>query len=136
MDSNKKYSPWHGFPFVLLMLIGVPLLMYLVISAAVNYYQPQFARVNPASSRCIACMLGSIYHASCVMGGLLRDPWRVLVYRVKEFFENLPCGLPFALSCYWDDLKNDGCLFLIYAAIIGGCLYLAIEGGITALSML
>ena len=136
MDDNKKYSPYHGFPVTLLALIGVPLVFWLVISSAIDFYQPQFARVNPASARCIACILGSIYHFSCILGGLLRDPWHALIYRIKEFFENLPCGLPFALRCYWEDLRQDGALFIIYAAIIGTCLFFAIEGGITALSLL
>lgn len=136
MDDNKSYSPYHGCWMVFLLLIGVPLALYTVISVAINYYQPQFARINPASARCIGCILGSIYHFSCILGGLLRDPFRALCYRVSEFFSNLPCGLGFACSCYWEDMKSDGALFVPYAAIIGICLYFAIEGGITALSLL
>lgn len=136
MDDNKKYSPYHGCWVVFLLLIGVPLALYAVVAAAISFYQPQFARLNPASARCIGCLLGSVYHLSCIVAGLLRDPWRALRYRVKEFFANLPCGLPFAFQCYWEDMKSDGALFVPYAAIIGTCLYFAIEGGITALSYL
>lgn len=136
MDDNHQYSPYHGCWVVLLILIGVPLALYMVIEAAITFYQPQFARINPSSARCIGCLLGSVFHMSCVVCGLLRDPWRAVCYRVKEFFENLSCGLGFALECYWEDMKHDGVLFIIYASIIGVCLYFAIEGGITALSYL
>lgn len=136
MDDNKKYSPYHGCWVVFLLLIGVPLALYAVVAAAISFYQPQFARINPASARCIGCLLGSVYHMSCIISGLLRDPWRALCYRVKEFFENLPCGLPFAFRCYWEDMKSDGVLFIPYTAIIGACLYFAIEGAVTALSYL
>lgn len=136
MDSNKKYSPYHGCWVIFLMLICIPLAFYFIISVLINHYQPHFAQVNPASARCLGCLLGSIFHLSCLIGGLLRDPWRAFCYRVKEFFANLSCGLSFALSCYWEDMKTDGALLLPYLAIIGVCLYFAIEGGITALSLL
>ena len=136
MDDNKRYSPYHGCWVVFLLLIGVPLALYAVINTAISFYQPQFARLNPASSRAIGCLLGSVYHLSCIVAGLLRDPWRALCYRVKEFFENLPCGLPFAFRCYWEDMKNDGALFVPYAAIMIACLWLAIDGAVTALSLL
>ena len=136
MDTNKQYSSRHGAWVIILALIGVPLVVWLVVSTAIDYYQPQFARVNPASARCIACIIGSLYHFSCVLGGLLRDPFRDFVYRVKEFFCNLPCSFAFAIRCYWEDLKEDGPMFIIYSVIIGTCLFFAIEGGITALSLL
>lgn len=136
MDDNKKYSPYHGCWMVLLALIGVPLLAYAIILAALRYYEPQFYRLNPASAQCLGCLVGSFFHMSCIIGGLLRDAWRAFCFRIREFLENLPCGLPFALQCYWEDMKQDGVLFLPYAMIIGACLYFAIEGGITALSYL
>ena len=136
MDDQKRVSPYRGCWIVFLLLIGVPLAFYLIIEAAISFYQPQFARLNPASARAIGCGLGSIFHMSCIVGGILREPWRALCSRVKEFFANLPCGIGFALTCYWEDLKNDGALFIPYMAIIGVCLYFAIDGAIIAISLL
>ena len=121
---------------ILLILICVPLVFWFIISTLLNHYQPHFARVNPDSARCLGCLLGSIFHMSCLLGGLLRNPWRAFRYRIKEFFANLPCGLPFALSCYWEDMKTEGALFVPYMAIIGTCLYLAIDGGLKVLALL
>jgi hypothetical protein len=55
---------------------------------------------------------------------------------VKEFFENVPVSLGYAFGCYWDDMKQDGVLFIIYAAIIGTCLALAIDGGLETLALI
>lgn len=136
MDDQKRTSPYRGCWMVLLLLIGVPLLLYGILSIALAYYYPHSMRLNQATARCLGCGLGSLYHMGCIISGLLREPFHAICYRVKEFFANLSCGLPFALRCYWDDMKHDGLLFLPYAAIIGICLYIAIQGAITALSLL
>ena len=136
MEDSLKRSPYRGCLVVFAALIAVPLLAWLLIGAALAYYEPQFYHLNPASAQCLGCLVGSFFHMSCVIAGLLREHWRALCYRVKEFFANLSCGLPFALRCYWEDMRQDGILFLPYATIIAVCLYLAIDGGIIVFSLL
>ena len=137
MRSENPLAARRGFWVILLFLLGVPFLFWLLVASLIHYYQPQFARLNPASARFIGLGLGSLYHGCCILAGLLKQPWHALVDRVKEFFANLLCSPSFAFSCYWEDLKDDGGpIFLIYAIIIGGCLYLSIDGCISFLTHL
>ena len=136
MDDNKSYSPYHGCWVIFLLLIGVPVVFYAVVYAAVYAYEPHFSRLNQVSAQCIGCGLGTVFHLSCIIAGTLRDPFRALCSRVKEFFANLPCGLPFALQCYREDLRQDGALFVPYAIIIGVCMYLTIDGVVAAFALL
>ena len=136
MDDNKRYSPYHGCLVVFAALIGIPLVAYLIVRVSLDYFEPQFHRLNPKSAQCIGCLVGSFFHFSCIVGGVFREAFRAVCYRVKEFFANLSCGPAFAIQCYFEDMKQDGVLFLPYTAIVITCLYLAIEGGLYVLSRL
>ena len=136
MDDNKKYSPYHGCLVVLFFLIAVPLGLWAVIDGAMAYYRPEQAWINGPGARLIGFGLGSIFHLSCVVCGILRAPFRAVCYRVKEFFENLSVSVGYAFECYWDDMKQDGVLFILYAGIIGACLALAIDGGLETLALI
>lgn len=136
MDDNKQYSPYHGCLVVIFFLIAVPLALWGILDGAMAHFRPYDAWINGPGARFIGFGLGSIFHMSCIICGILRQPFRAVCYRVKEFFENLPVSLGYAFECYWDDLKQDGVLFIIYAAIIGACLALAIDGGLETLALI
>lgn len=136
MDDNKKYSPYHGCLLVFAALILVPVVAWLIFRVSLDAFQPRYARINPESAKCLGCLVGSFFHISCIVGGVFRSAWRAFCYRVKEFFENLPCGLSFALQCYWEDMKQDGVLLLPYAAIVITCLVMAIQSGLYVLARL
>ena len=136
MDDNKQYSPYHGCLVVIFFLIAVPLALWGILDGAMAYFRPYDAWINGPGARFIGFGLGSIFHMSCIICGILRQPFRAVCYRVKEFFENLPVSLGYAFECYWDDMKQDGVLFIIYTAIIGACLALAIDGGLETLALI
>lgn len=136
MDDNKQYSPYHGCLVVIFFLVAVPLALWGILDGAMAYFRPYDAWINGPGARFIGFGLGSIFHMSCIICGILRQPFRAVCYRVKEFFENLPVSLGYAFECYWDDMKQDGVLFIIYAAIIGACLALAIDGGLETLALI
>ena len=106
MDDNKQYSPYHGCLVVIFFLIAVPLALWGILDGAMAYFRPYDAWINGPGARFIGFGLGSIFHMSCIICGILRQPFRAVCYRVKEFFENLPVSLGYAFECYWDDMKR------------------------------
>ena len=136
MQDNKTYSPYHGALIVIIALIAVPVGLRLLFWVALDYYKTNFPALNDLTANFLGGFLGLLFHLSCMIGGLMRGSFRVVVYRVKEFFANLPCSLGFALRCYWEDLQTDGALFIIYMLIIGGNLYFTVDALLTILPQL
>jgi len=118
LQDHKTYSPYHGVWAVVLMLSIVPIALTWVIGLVLAVYQPHMSALNTASARFVGCGLGSIFHLACIIGGLLRDSFHTLCFRISEFFANLACSVSFAFQSYWDDMKQDGVVFDIYLLII------------------
>lgn len=136
MQSNKHYSPYHGIWVTILMLTGVPILLTLLVLVVLETAQPAFAQLNPPTALCLGFGMGSLYHMSCIITGLLREPFRAVTFRISEFFQNLSCSPGFAFHEYWEDIKSDGVVFIIYMTIILSCLAVALCNLSSALEML
>ena len=117
-----------GLLVILICLIGVPLLIYWMLQSAIDALHPFSAKVNAATGQALGFGIGSLFHLTCLIGGLLSDPIRAVLFRMSEFVQNLRVSIPFAFSCYWDDMKSDGVVLLICMVIILGCAYLAVDG--------
>lgn len=126
-DENKVQSPYRGFWVILLCLIGVPLATYFTVQGAVDMWSPFSARVNALTGRALGFGVGSLFHLTCLIGGLLKEPFRAVLYRLGEFKENLRVSVGFAFACYWDDMKSDGVVLLICLVIIGACAWLSLD---------
>lgn len=118
MDSNKKYSPYHGVWAIVLCMIAVPAAFTLIIDSTLKLLQPQYIVVNTPSARFVGCGLGFLFHLILILSSVLREPFEALKFRIREFRENMACSFSFALRCYWDDMKQDGVVFDIYLFII------------------
>lgn len=136
MEESKQKSPYHGFWVIVLAMVIVPLVLWGTVYGLLCYYRPHQMRFNVPGAQFLGFGMGSLFHMSCVIGGLLRDSYRAVVYRVREFFENLVCSPLFALRCYWEDVKADGLVFTICIIIIGTCLGLTLDGLIRTLALL
>lgn len=136
MQDHKTYSPYHGVWAVVLMLSIVPIALSWLIGIVLAVYQPQMPALNAASARCVGCGLGTVFHLACIIGGLLRESFRTLCFRISEFFANLACSASFAFQSYWDDMKQDGVVFDIYLLIILGTLANALYNLQVALKLL
>lgn len=118
MNSNKKYSPYHGIWVVILCMIAVPAVLTLIIDRTLAIVQPGYIRVNTPSARFVGCGLGFLFHLILIVGGALREPYETLKFRIQEFRENLAGSLSFALQCYWDDLRQYGMVFELCLLVI------------------
>lgn len=136
MQSNKHYSPYHGVWVTVLVLIGVPVILSLVVWSALQFAQPAYEHLNMPTALCVGFGMGFLYHMSCVITGLLREPFRATAFRISEFFQNLACSPGFAIREYWEDVKSDGIVFIIYLSIILGCLACCLINLSSALEML
>lgn len=127
MDSNKKYSPYHGIWVVILCMIAGPAVLTIIIESTLKIVQPFHFRVNAPSARFVGCGLGFVFHIILIVGGALREPYEALKFRISEFRENLAGSFRFALQCYWDDVRQYGAVFdiclLLILANLGYSLY-------------
>lgn len=129
MDAEyKKQSPYRGLWVILLMLTGVPLLLFGVLYAAMEFHQPYNTDLNLATAKVIGCGLGTVFHLSCAVAGVFTPHVQAVMYRIGEFFENLIVSPGFAFESYWDDMKNDGVVLLIELPILVGNFLVVLDG--------
>lgn len=137
MDAEyKKQSPYRGLWVILLMLICVPLMFFGVLYAALEFHQPYQTALNLASAKTIGFGLGAVFHLSCAVAGVFTTPLKAIFYRIGEFFENLVVSPSFAFESYWEDMKNDGVVFLIELPILVANLLLLLDGLLEVLPLL
>lgn len=137
MDNEyKQQSPYRGMWVVLLLLIVPPIVFYALVSGVMEKYSHYSDALDSASARAFGCGVGTLFHLSCIISGVLTPGWRALKYRIGEFFENLVGGLGFALSSYWDDMRTDGVTFIIYMPIIVVNAVIAVDGILDAIALL
>ena len=118
MSSNRRNSPWQGLWIILPILIAVPLAVYFLFHYLLDYYVwPQW-HLNEATARVLGFGSGLVFHLCCLISGAFTRHRRALTNRLKDLFMNWRLGPGFALGCYWDDLKEDGCVFTILLLVM------------------
>ncbi len=118
MNDYKDESPYKGVPIVCIALVAVPLIFYLIVKYVIVKFQPQFGEeLNQATAMAFGFGVGAIFHLSCVIAGVLREPFRAVIVRIGEFFSNLSISARLAFSLYAKDLKDGGVVFWIYLLI-------------------
>ncbi|MBE5809369.1 MAG: hypothetical protein E7318_00365 [Clostridiales bacterium] len=136
MHKQKHQPPYRGFWVILLIMILVPItfavLLYLFISA----YTTGTKALHAASAQGIGFGLGFIFHMMCFVGGSFRQGWSALKFRISEFFQNLSLGLGYAITTYWEDLRDDGMTFSICMLVIVIGLCISLDGLYDALKLL
>ena len=71
---------------------------------------------------------GFLFQMGCVIAGLFKGTFKVVVARVKEFFSNLSVNFKFAIKYYWENIKSEGIVFWIYFLIIGSTFAVTLIG--------
>lgn len=127
MQNSGKRKPLHVTLLTALLLCAVPLALSWVIESVLNIAQPINTALNASSARSVGFALGFLFHLTCILGGLLREPFRSFKYRISEFFQDIHCSLRFAIEGYWENLWEDGFTFaailLVMLATLGYSLY-------------
>ena len=116
--EGKEVSPYKGVIGSCILLILFPLVIYGIFYATISNLQ----NLGPVQTNNAALGLGFgvgfIFHISCIIAGLFKGTLKVVINRVKTFFENLSLSKKLAFRCYWDDIKSEGIVFWIYFIII------------------
>jgi len=132
---DTRPSPYRGFWVVLLILILVPVVLCLVIKAALDNFSPFSPALDWATAKTFGFGMGFVFHMICLVGGVFRSGWNALKYRISEFFENLVVGVGYAFQTYFEDIHEDGMTFTICMAIIAANLALAIHSLLEAIAL-
>lgn len=125
MNESEYNSPYKGLLVALFFLIIVPIVAYGVLLEIMNTWRPHF--LNELTARALGCGIGSALHLGMIFQGLLSAPFRAVISRIVEFFQNFVISPKLAFSEYWRDIKTKGIAFWIYAAVMGGCLYVCVD---------
>ena len=127
-QMGKEQSPYHGIVVSSILLIGVPSLIFVFVYHLLSNYQNFERDFNLYSALVIGYGLGLLFQLSCIVAGLGKGTFSIVVRRVVEFFSNLTISVKFALKCYFVDIKENGFVFWIYFIIVGLCSALIIIG--------
>ncbi len=119
MDHDfKNYNPYKGLVLSVALLIGIPFVSWFVVYLFMSLWNSQLSALDKSTARSLGLILGSMFHLACIIGGLLDTPFKVLIKRIKEFFELVSLSPALAFRGYWDNIKADGVNFLIFSSII------------------
>ena len=126
MEQPQK--PYRGFVPTCIVLIGVPLLFFLLIYS----WLTTGVSFVPSANKTFACGvgfgLGTVFHLSCIVAGAFTEPFILLKRRIADFFENLTVSPSLAFRCYIQDIRDDGVTFTVYFLIMLACFLLALNG--------
>lgn len=128
-EDEIKRSPYRGILFTLIILIGVPVGLYffLKVILTANVSSAQY-EINKYTAQALGFGCGFLFHISCIICGLFKPSFRAVSKRVVNFFSNLTVSFKFAITMYFDDLKEDGAVFWIYFTIIVATVILSVSG--------
>lgn len=133
---GKEKSKTKGTFIVVIAMIIVPLLIYWVVDWAIGLHAQHSVYLNDATSRALGFGLGTVFHLSLIVTGVLKDAFNVVKERVIEFFENLVVSLWFAIKCYWESIFTDGISLWLYLAVMVACAWLSYDGFRDALAII
>ena len=126
--DGKNKSPYYGVLLSSIMLIAAPIIMYfffygvLLKDPCLNNQEVVF------SSLFFGCGVGWIFQFTCILSGLFKGTFKVVIERIRELFENLTISFKFAMKHYWENIKAEGIVFWIYFIIVNSTLALTIYG--------
>ena len=119
MEDGIKKNPYKGILITCLLLIVVPIGLYFLFKKVIFIYQGDFdSRLNHASAMSAGFGVGFLFQMSCVICGLFRGSFSVVVKRVFNFFADLTISFKYAIRMYWDDIVENGVVFWIILPII------------------
>ena len=122
MEHDGKNKIWYkGLIPTCFFLIIIPILLVLLVYFPMQRFAPENIKtkgINIISSKILGHFLGCAFHISCSISGAFATAKQVTKDRWREFGENLPLSLGFALKGYFHDMKENGFAYLLYATII------------------
>ncbi len=115
---NQKKSPYHGTVLTAAIMCLPSVFATWILYKVMSSVQPTTAiEIHISTAKFIGCGVGVLFHLSCLIAGVFKEPFGVVKKRVRNFFEYLTPVPSVAFKLYFDDLKTEGAEFWIYFAI-------------------
>ena len=119
LEGERNRSPYRGILVSCLVLIIVPLLLFnAVYTSIVKFDKTMTDDMRMYSSMMFGFGAGTCFNISCVLIGVLKADFKVVVKRIGNFFSNLFISPKIAFMCYKSELKEHGAAFWIYFLIM------------------
>ncbi|MBO5867184.1 MAG: hypothetical protein J6Q55_03960 [Clostridia bacterium] len=119
IGEHKERSPYHGVFVAAFFMVLVPILLFLLINGSIKLWQPHTAvEERIATAKMFGLGTGFLFHITLMLVGVMKEPFRAVVRRIANFFENLKFNFKLAWTCYVDEVKETGVAFWIFFAII------------------
>lgn len=116
---SERKEPYKGIWVTVSMLVFPPILLYFVFVTALNRsFVVDRVTINDYSCICLGFGTGLIYQSAVILAGSLKEDFKALFTRIRNYFENLQVSRSFAKRMHRDDLKEDGIEIWIYILII------------------
>ncbi len=126
---NKNKGPYHGIGIAIVVLAGLPLLLYRVFYNVIEANASTPASLNKIQAQVFAGIIGTLFCAIMMVMGLLEDSFKVVVKRVGEFIYCLRYeSVEHAFRWYWQNVKEKGYCFWIYLALIIFNIWFLVDG--------
>lgn len=126
--EGKAKSPYKGLLGSSFLLIAIPVFLFIFIFLIIKKYTKLPNDLKVDFSLMIGFGCGFLFQMTCILSGLFKGTFKVVVNRVKNFFSNLSINFKFAIKYYWEDIKSEGVVFWIYFLIVGSTLGIALVG--------
>lgn len=125
---GKKKNPYKSLWLSSLILFLIPWIPFFIIYFAFQIYSRETQEAILWTSIAFGFGCGSLFHLSCILAGLLKDDFRIVVKRIATYFSNLPYSKKMAGMIYKEDIKENGITFWPHFLIILSYLGLTIYG--------
>lgn len=116
--EGKNKSPYSGFWQCCVILLVVPLIIFALLYFAFDRFSRFSDELDLYSSIAIGFGAGFLFQLSCVIAGLFKGLFTVVVHRICTFFSDLRISRKVAIRIYIEDLKENGIVFWVYLFII------------------
>ena len=127
MTEEQKKKAIKNAIIAAILFIAAPFIMTLFFHLYIKQYTNYSKEMLLSSSITLGFLVALIFQLSCCLAGLLKGTLKVVLKRLKEFFENLSISFKYAIDAYWENLLEFGCSFWLFAGIIlftaGGLAY-------------
>ena len=121
---EEKNKPWYkGIFFICFFMLFVPIAFSLFFIYVTKLSRTENLTEGIYTAKLLGCVCGLLFDGTCIITGLFKGTFSVVINRWKEFFLDLKVSLKFAIKNYFYDLVHSGVLFWVLCLIIGITVY-------------
>ena len=121
---EEKSKPWYkGIFFICFFMLLVPIAFSLFFIYVTKLSRTENLTVGIHTAKLLGCVCGLLFDGTCIITGLFKGTFSVVINRWKEFFLDLKVSFKFAIKNYFYDLVHSGVLFWVLCLIIGITVY-------------